>query len=224
MTNEINKNILKEEYKTILDEYSNEIEIKKSRFIASIKRCNSEEESIKFIEKIKNKYNDATHNCSAYINGPKKNTQRYNDDGEPQGTAGIPMLEVLKKEDLTNLCVVVTRYYGGKKLGASGLIRAYGGSVTDVLEKSEVVELKNFYKIKMNFDYTFLGKIDNYFETEDVFVKSRDYLEKIENILYIDVKRFEKIKSDMLNITSGDIEIKNLDTILLQVKNKEIIE
>ncbi|MFM1583405.1 IMPACT family protein, partial [Helcococcus ovis] len=131
------------EYKSILNEYSSEIEINRSRFISNIKYCETEEESLAFIEKISKKYRDATHNCTAYINGDISNIQRYNDDGEPQGTAGIPMLEVLKKEELTNLCVVVTRYFGGKKLGASGLIRAYGGAVSDVLRVSEIIEFKN---------------------------------------------------------------------------------
>lgn len=215
---------LLKEYKTIVGQYENEIEINKSRFIASIKRCNSEEESIEFIEEISKKYRDATHNCTAYINGPTKLTQRYDDDGEPQGTAGIPMLEVLKKEDLTDIAVVVTRYFGGKKLGASGLIRAYGGSVSDVLRKSEIVWLRNYHKVKVIFDYNFLGKIDNYFGEYNYHIVSREYLEKIENICYIKIEDYNKFKTDLMDITSANIMIEKIETILLQEKDGKIIE
>ena len=171
---------LKDEYTTILGHNIHEIEIKKSRFIANIKRCNSEEESLAFIEEINKMHREATHNCTAYINGPRQMIQRYNDDGEPQGTAGIPMLEVLKKEGLTDIAIVVTRYFGGKKLGASGLIRAYGGAVSEVLKYTKIVDLKNYYKVKLTFDYTFLGKIDNYISENNFYLKTRDYLEKNE--------------------------------------------
>ncbi|MFM1538830.1 YigZ family protein [Helcococcus bovis] len=211
------------EYKSILNEYSNEIEINKSRFIANIKYCETEEESLAFIDEIRKMHRDATHNCTAYINGDISNIQRYNDDGEPQGTAGIPMLEVLKKEELTNLCVVVTRYFGGKKLGASGLIRAYGGAVSDVLRVSEIIEFKNYYKVRLVFDYNFLGKIDNYIGEQNFYIKQRDYLEKIENIMYISVLKYQKFKEQLFEITSANIDIKIIDEVLLKVRNGEII-
>lgn len=212
------------EYKTILGQNQIENEIKKSRFIANIKRCNNEEESVKFIETISKEHRTATHNCWAYINGDTKLTQRYSDNGEPQGTAGIPMLEVLLKEDLTDVAVVVTRYFGGIKLGASGLIRAYGGAVSDVLKLTDIVWMRNHYKVSISFDYTYLGKIDNYISENNFYIKKRDYLEKIKDIMYIRIEEFERFKTDLLEITSANIEIKNLETILLQVKNGEIIE
>lgn len=215
---------LKDEYTTILGHNIHEIEIKKSRFIANIKRCNNEEESLAFIEEINKMHREATHNCTAYINGPRQMIQRYNDDGEPQGTAGIPMLEVLKKEGLTDIAVVVTRYFGGKKLGASGLIRAYGGAVSEVLQLAEIVDLKNYYKVNLTFDYTFLGKIDNYISENNFYLKNRDYLEKVENTMYISVREYEKFKSDLLDMTSANMEIDIEDTILLQVSKGEIIE
>lgn len=213
-----------EEYKTILGSSEIEIEIKKSRFIANVKRCDTEEESLKFIDEISKIHREATHNCTAYINLPNKNIQRYNDDGEPQGTAGIPMLEVLKKEDLTNIAAVVTRYFGGKKLGASGLIRAYGQAVSDAIKKSDVVWLKNFYKVKLNFDYSYLGKIDNFIDENNYYKKNREYLEKVENILYINIGEYAKFKNSLLDMTSANIDLEILDTILLQQKDKEIIE
>lgn len=215
---------LKKEYKTILGHTEIEIEIKKSRFIANIKRCNTEEESVEFINEIRKIHRDATHNCTSYINGPTKLTQRYDDDGEPQGTAGIPMLEVLKKNDLTDVSVVVTRYFGGIKLGASGLIRAYGDAVVEAIENSDIVWLRNYYKVQLNFDYNFLGKIDNYLQEKEYFLKKRDYLEKVENILYIKVDEFEDFKSTINNITSANIDLEIMDLILLQTREKKIIE
>ena len=213
------------EYKTILGEATYQEEIDKSIFIASIKRCNSEEESLEFIEQIRKKYKDATHNCTAYINGESKLTQRYNDDGEPQGTAGIPMLEVLKKEDLTDLAVVVTRYLGGKKLGASGLIRAYGGAVSGVLREAEIVWLRNYYLVDLNFDYSHLGRIDNFIGNKGYYLKNREYLEKIENKLYISVDEFENFKKEILELTSGDVYLQVVNNLLLQVNsNCQIIE
>lgn len=212
------------EYRTVLGQAQTEIEIKKSEFIGSMKRVNSEKEALEFIDEIKRKYRDATHNCSAYIIGETKLIQRYNDDGEPQGTAGIPMLEVLLKEDLTNVVVVVTRYFGGKKLGASGLIRAYGNVVTEVLGIIDKVWLRNFYKVKLDFEYTFLGKIDNFIGEKKYFVKSRDYFEKIENIMYIKIDQYEDFKNDIFEITSANVDIEILETLLLQTKDGEIIE
>lgn len=212
------------EYKTVLGSEVIEIEIKKSIFIANIKRCNSEEESLAFIEEISKKHYNATHNCTAYINGETKLTQRYNDDGEPQGTAGIPMLEVLLKEDLTDVCVVVTRYFGGIKLGASGLIRAYGSAVSEAIRKIPLVWLRNHYIVRVDFDYSNLGRIDNYFSENNIYIKHREYLENIKNTLFLKVDDFDKIKSDLLNLTSANIEIEVLDAVLLQVKDGEIIE
>jgi uncharacterized YigZ family protein len=116
---------LVDEYKTLLKAGNDEIIIERSRFIGYAAPVSSEEEAMEFIDKIKNQHKDATHNVTAYVVGLHNEVQRYNDDGEPAGTAGVPILEVLKKEDLRNTVVVVTRYFGGIKLGAGGLIRAY---------------------------------------------------------------------------------------------------
>ncbi|MFL8887277.1 YigZ family protein [Helcococcus kunzii] len=216
--------MVNKEFKTILGQYNNQIEINKSIFITNIKRCNDEEESVKFIEEISSQYRDATHNCTAYINGENQLTQRYNDDGEPSGTAGIPMLEVLKKEELTNICAVVTRYFGGKKLGASGLIRAYGQSVSECIKKSEIIWFKNYHKVKISFEYPYLGKIDNFISNNNFFIKDRKYLDIIENIMYISINEFEFFKTQLMEITSANINLEILETVLLKTKNNEIIE
>lgn len=124
---------------SIFQNISHEIEIKKSRFICQISWVKTEAEARDFISLVKKQHYKANHNCSAFILGDKQELQRSSDDGEPSGTAGVPMLEVLKKRELTDLCVVVTRYFGGIKLGAGGLIRAYAGSVSAALDEAQLV-------------------------------------------------------------------------------------
>src|SRR5690625_2716627 len=127
-------------YYTVNKSGSTELIIQKSRFIGYIKRVESEEAAQKFIDDIKKKHYDATHNCSAYIIGEHDQIQKANDDGEPSGTAGVPMLEVLKKQNLKDTAVVVTRYFGGIKLGAGGLIRAYGGTTSQAIRTTGIVK------------------------------------------------------------------------------------
>lgn len=125
-----------ENYYTVKPNGSEEVIIQKSRFIGYVRRCETEEEAHSFIQEIKKKHNDANHNCSAYMIGEHDLIQKANDDGEPSGTAGVPMLEVLKRKGLKDTAVVVTRYFGGTKLGAGGLIRAYSGTVSQAIEKN----------------------------------------------------------------------------------------
>src|SRR5690625_4457046 len=124
-----------ENYYTVKKEGSVQMTIQKSRFIGYVKRVETEEDAQDFIQEIKKKHHDATHNCSAYIIGEHDQIQKANDDGEPSGTAGIPMLEVLKKQKLKDTAVVVTRYFGGIKLGAGGLIRAYGNTTSETIRE-----------------------------------------------------------------------------------------
>ncbi len=148
-------------YKTVKGFGEQEIIISKSRFIAYVDRAETEEEAINFIDKIKKMHSSATHNCSCYMVGEHDQIQKANDDGEPSGTAGVPMLEVLKKQGLKDTVVVVTRYFGGIKLGGGGLIRAYGKATTEGITAAQVVERKLHYQMKMSIDYTWLGKVEN---------------------------------------------------------------
>ena len=132
---------------------------KKSRFIATTRPVESEEEALAFIAEMKKKYWDATHNCSAFVIGDRQQIQRCSDDGEPQGTAGRPMLDVLLGEDIHNMAVVVTRYFGGTLLGTGGLVRAYSKSVQVGLEASEVIEKRSGFLLKMAAVYNGIGKI-----------------------------------------------------------------
>lgn len=142
------------EFKTLKEDSMVQEEIKKSRFICHVKRVYSEEEARAFIAAIKKEHYKATHNCSAFIIGEKSDIKRTSDDGEPSGTAGVPMLGVLEKHKLTNLCVVVTRYFGGIKLGAGGLIRAYAGSVALAIKEIGLVEIKEQAGLRLKLFYS----------------------------------------------------------------------
>ncbi len=146
-------------YRCVLEGGEGEIVEKKSRFIASVCKAESEEEAVAFIEKQKKKYWDASHNCSAFVIGRRAQLSRCSDDGEPSGTAGRPMLEVLLKEEICNVVVVVTRYFGGTLLGTGGLVRAYGAAVKAGLENSVVATMRYGSSIRITTDYTDVGRI-----------------------------------------------------------------
>ena len=150
---------MSEEYKAVYEGGEGELIEKKSRFIATVIPAESEEEALAFIEAMKKKYWNATHNCSAYVIGEKGQLKRCSDDGEPSGTAGRPMLEVLEGEGIRNVAVVVTRYFGGTLLGTGGLVRAYSASVKAGLASSVIITKIPGVKLKIETDYTGLGKI-----------------------------------------------------------------
>ena len=152
---------------TILRDYRNEIVIEKSRFICSLKKVKSEEEAQEFIKVVKKEFWDATHNCSAYLVDDL--AQRSSDDGEPSGTAGIPMLEVLRKNNLTGTAAVVTRYFGGIKLGAGGLVRAYSGSVAGAVKECGLAEKILMSRFSFIYDVNSVGKILNILYQQSLF-------------------------------------------------------
>ena len=164
---------------TIKQAHSIENVISKSRFIAYIKPVSTENEAKAFIDEIKIKHKDATHNCSAYTVGPEMNIQKANDDGEPSGTAGIPMLEILKKLEIHNVCVVVTRYFGGIKLGAGGLIRAYSGAVRDVIYDMGRVELREAIPVTVTLDYDQTGKFEYELASTTFLLREQFYTDKV---------------------------------------------
>lgn len=210
-------------YRTILKRAEIEIEIKKSRFIGHASPAETVEEAEAFIEEIKGTHPQATHNCSAYIVGQQGINQRYSDDGEPQGTAGIPMLEVLRKEEVTNTVVVVTRYFGGVKLGASGLVRAYGKTAKEALEAGQIVVYKEFQEVAIEFSYSALGKVDHYLQKEQIFEAARDFTDKVSLTCLIHSEQVEKVQGDLLNITSGDCGWQEKDVQYLPVNQKNVI-
>ena len=161
-------NNMRNNYRTVKGYGESEIIIQKSRFITYVNRAETEKEALDFIQTIKQNHHDATHNCSAYIIGEHDQIQKANDDGEPSGTAGFPMLEVLKKQGLKDTVVVVTRYFGGIKLGGGGLIRAYGKATTEGIDAAKVVERKLHHLMKISIDYTWLGKVENEVRTPNI--------------------------------------------------------
>ena len=201
-------------YKTIEGEIKDEFEIEKSVFITNIKYVESEDEALAFIEKIKEKYKDANHNCHAYIINEKPEIKRYSDDGEPQGSAGLPMLSVLEKEELFNLVAVVTRYFGGKKLGKGGLVRAYRKGVSDCLD-GNIICRKVFVESKIIFDYNLLGIIENFLNEEKYIIIEKDFLENVRINLYIKKEDFENFKKKLIDMTSSNIKIEKIDEIML---------
>ncbi|GIO95222.1 YigZ family protein [Paenibacillus sp. FSL W8-0187] len=148
-------------YKTVRQTGSKEIVIKKSRFIGHVMPVETEEEAVAFIEEIKKKHWNATHNCSAYMIGERDEIQKQSDDGEPSGTAGKPILEVIRNQGRKNVAIVVTRYFGGIMLGAGGLIRAYTDGAVAAIESGEPITRVLHREIFVELDYTWLGKVEN---------------------------------------------------------------
>ncbi|MCA0991611.1 YigZ family protein [Pseudalkalibacillus hwajinpoensis] len=204
-------------YYTVKTEGENEIVIQKSRFIAHVKRTPTEEEAQAFIQSIKKRHASATHNCSAYLIGEQDLIQKANDDGEPSGTAGVPMLEVLKKRKLKDTTVVVTRYFGGIKLGAGGLIRAYGQSVSEGLNATGIVERKLMTKITTQIDYTLLGKVENEIRSSNYLLDEIAYLENVSFTVLVNSGDEELFTEWITNLTSGKCEVTIHDQSYIEV-------
>lgn len=192
-------------YKTIKTDGLAETEIKKSRFLCHLKRVTSEEEAKAFIQGIKKEHWKANHNCSAYLIGERSEIQRSSDDGEPSGTAGVPMLEVLKKNDLINVCVVVTRYFGGIKLGAGGLIRAYSHAVSHGLQTVGLVMGKLQQEISLDLDYSLLGKLQN--SLPETTIKETIFAEKVTVICRVDEEQVENFEVEIIDLLQGQVTI-----------------
>ncbi|MGZ9488147.1 YigZ family protein [Staphylococcus epidermidis] len=200
---------------TIKQAHSIENVISKSRFIAYIKLVSTENEAKAFIDEIKTKHKDATHNCSAYTVGPEMNIQKANDDGEPSGTAGIPMLEILKKQEIHNVCVVVTRYFGGIKLGAGGLIRAYSGAVRDVIYDIGRVELREAIPVTVTLDYDQTGKFEYELASTTFLLREQFYTDKVSYQIDVVKNEYDAFIDFLNRITSGNYDLKQEDLKLL---------
>ncbi|WP_156288291.1 YigZ family protein [Oceanobacillus salinisoli] len=189
-------------YYTVKPEGSDQIIIQKSRFIGYVRRVQTEEEAQNFISEIKKKHHDATHNCSAYLIGEHDEIQKANDDGEPSGTAGVPILEVLKKQHLKDTAVVVTRYFGGIKLGAGGLIRAYGSTTSQAIKTTGIVKRQLMNGFSITVDYGLLGKLENVIRNSEHLLDTINYLENVEFIVFVkngDEENFQKWIVDLTN-------------------------
>lgn len=180
-----------------------EIVEKKSRFIATVLPVNSQEEALDFIAAMKKKYWDATHNCSAFVIGENQELQRCSDDGEPQGTAGRPMLDVLLGEGIHNGAVVVTRYFGGTLLGTGGLVRAYSKSVQEGLRNSRIVEKRQGFLLRMKTDYSGVGKIQYLLGQRGLHITDSVYTDVAQVETLVEQEGLEELKEAVTEGTSG---------------------
>lgn len=200
-----------------------EIEVKKSRFIASTKPVKSEDEAVAFIAEIKKKYWDAKHHCSAFTIGRNHELTRCSDDGEPAQTAGRPMLDVLLGEDIHNMCVVVTRYFGGTLLGTGGLVRAYSGAVKEGLAMSEIVEKFRAFEMTVRTDYAGIGKIQYILGQEKITVLDSTYTDQVEYRLLVPAALYGNLEKKITEGTSGGAVIEKGNEIWYGLLNKEVI-
>lgn len=199
-------------YYTIGKKAENEIIINRSRFIGRAFPVADEEEALLYIEKIRQEFADASHHCYAYVIGHGSNIQRFNDDGEPGGTAGMPILQVIQQQGIEDVLVVVTRYFGGVKLGAGGLVRAYSKSTAEVLEKATRREMTLSNQGTITIDYALWGTLEYFLHQKGIPILEADYKENvtIKTMTWMDWDSF----CDMIvELASGNVECKLLGQI-----------
>lgn len=207
------------EYKTVLNQVSEEITDKKSKFISSVCHVVDEESALEFIKGVRTKYRDAAHNVFAYYIENSVCVQKFSDDGEPQGTAGLPVLDVIRKLDLKNIVIVVTRYFGGILLGTAGLIRAYSRSALKAVTVAEVVRKKLCILANYTVEYTLLGKIRSRLIESGFTIKGVEYGQHVEISLYIPVDELEKCTAIMCELTNGKAIIETGRTSYIAFKD-----
>lgn len=210
-------------YKTVYKGGTGEIEEKKSRFIASVEPVSCEEEAAAFFNRIKKQYWDARHNCTAFTIGEKHENTRCNDDGEPSGTAGRPMLDVLLREDIHNVAVVVTRYFGGTLLGTGGLVRAYQKSVQAGLANSVVIERCHGRRLTIDTDYTGLGKIQHILASAGIFVQDTAYTDRVCIQTIVPAEALESLQNEITQGTSGQAGLTLGDAVSYAVVDGEVL-
>lgn len=214
-------------YKTVFETATALLEIKKSKFIAEIRHIETGKEALLLLKEFKKRYYDATHNCSAYVLRSDNGLRHSSDDGEPSGTAGKPMLDVLIGEGLSDVLVVVTRYYGGTKLGTGGLVRAYQGAVKDVLSVSEVVEINEGLLVEFQIDYSLLPKITYLCKELNVIIYESLYLEEVRLRLLIEPDIYGKFVKELTEVSAGSLveeTIENKAKVNYYVTKSEIVK
>ena len=191
-------------YITIANEFRTEYIIEKSHFIATIAPVSTEEEAQAFIQRMSKEFWDATHNCTAYAIGPRQEQQRSSDNGEPSGTAGKPMLEVLKKTAITNVAVVVTRYFGGIKLGAGGLIRAYSHSVAKAVQEGPKLLITPRQIVSLTIDYSYFGSVERQLQTLGLPYQP-SFTDTISLEIYVEPNFVSDLETTITNLTGGNL-------------------
>ena len=200
------------EFTSVSKEFRHEYIVDKSRFITTISPCITEEEAQAFIGRINKEFWDATHNCTAYALGPKQEQQRSSDNGEPSGTAGKPMLEVLKKTGITNVAVVVTRYFGGIKLGAGGLIRAYSHSVAETLGLAPKELHTTRTQLQVTIDYSLYGAVERFVQDKKLHYEA-NFGEHVTVTILVPPTDVENIQKELQDMSHGAATCTILDSI-----------
>ncbi len=201
------------EYKTIIEAGTGEIVEKKSHFIGYVRHTESEEEALAFINEIRKKHYDARHNCFAYCVDGEQQTQRFSDDGEPGGTAGKPILEVIKGNELCDVCIVVTRYFGGTLLGTGGLVRAYTDAAKACIGNTQVLAKRRMIPMKLHTNYTDFGKIQYLLASEEIPILDSEYGEDVCVHVEIFVDDADKVKKKLIEVTAARIIIDEEDAV-----------
>ncbi|WP_283678072.1 YigZ family protein [Lentilactobacillus sp. Marseille-Q4993] len=202
---------------TIKEDGTNELDIKKSKFICNIRRIKDEDDAKRLLSEITTIHAKATHNCYAYMTGDQDQIQRESDNGEPSGTAGVPILEVLKKNELHNVLAVVTRYFGGIKLGAGGLIRAYSNSASKAIEKVGIVDLVPQKQLIITVEYPLYDKL-NYFLTENGYqIDEPSFTENVTLSVPVDETKIESFTADIKNLLADKFTLKIGDDVISEV-------
>ena len=195
------------EFRTIKEDGQIQEEIKKSRFICHIKRVTTEDEARNFIQDVKKEHYKATHNCSAFILGERSEMKRSSDDGEPSGTAGVPMLGVLENHQLTNVCAVVTRYFGGIKLGAGGLIRAYSSNVALAIKEIGIVHIKEQLGLRIALSYSQYQELPNFLKANHLQEQDTSFTEQVQTTIFVDKDDKDSIIEELIELFNGKIDI-----------------
>ena len=206
---------MRKSYKTVFEEAYFSFDEKRSRFITRVKPVSLEDEAIGFINEIKTKSWDASHNCYAYYIEGESVYQRYSDDGEPQGTAGLPILDVIRRQHLVNVVIVVTRYFGGILLGAGGLVRAYGKAAAGGINESRVISVRACTEIKIRIEYHLSGKLQNLLLNDQILIHDIDYAELVTFTVLVDDDQKEAFHEKINDLTGGkpDITIVGLKSV-----------
>lgn len=205
------------EYKTILDFAQDQFTEKKSRFIGYANPVSSVVEAMNFVAEIKSRHKDATHNVFAYVIRDG-NGERYSDDGEPQGTAGIPVLDVIKKENLTDCVVVVTRYFGGTMLGAGGLVRAYSHASKIALNASRIVTVQECAVCQIICDYNFYGRLNTYLSECSAEICDTNFSENVVVDFYIPAEKYKEINLKIIDMSNGNCSLKIIKKVFHYIK------
>ena len=209
--NNIDKNEILAPYKIVIEGGEGEIVEKKSRFIATVQPVETEEEAVAFFDSMKKKYWDARHNCSAFVIGSKNELTRCSDDGEPSGTAGRPMLEVLLGQEVHNVAVVVTRYFGGVLLGTGGLVRAYTKAVQEGLANSEIATLAYGTRMKIETDYNGIGKLQYILGKEGVSILNSEYTDVVTMEVFLLQEQKGNVLKEMTEATAGKCKFEEIE-------------